>query len=319
MQRYVAHLETKANAHILDYGLGDWYDIGPKPPGYAQLTPKELTATAFYYYDTWILAQTASLLGQNAEAKTFARKADEIRAAFNAKFYDATNHSYSTGSQCANAIPLVMNLCEPENRAAVREALVKDVQLRGNAVTAGDVGYRYVLRALADGGRSDVIFAMNNQSDKPGYGYQLKQGATSLTEAWDARRQSSQNHFMLGQIMEWFYGDLVGIAPDLDGPGFKRILIRPQPVGDLTWAKGSYASVHGRIESRWERRGNKFTLGVVIPANVSATVFLPATSANHVKESGRIVSDQKDVAFLHMEGGRAVFKVGSGRYEFTSE
>jgi alpha-L-rhamnosidase len=94
----------------------------------------------------------------------------------------------------------------------VLDAIVRDVRNRGNALTAGDVGYRYLLRALADGGRSDVIFDINNQSDKPGYGYQLKKGATSLTEAWDAGRGSSQNHFMLGQIQEWFYHDLAGIG-----------------------------------------------------------------------------------------------------------
>jgi alpha-L-rhamnosidase len=198
MKRYVAYLDTKADANILNFGLGDWYDIGPKAPGVSQLTPIALPATAFYYYDTWVLAQVARLLGRNAEAKRFARKAEAIRAAFNAKFYDRAKHSYATGSQCANAIPLVMGLCEEKNRAAVLKALVKDVESRGNAITAGDVGYRYLLRALADGGRSDVIFTMNNQSDKPGYGYQLKKGATSLTEAWDARRSSSQNHFMLG-------------------------------------------------------------------------------------------------------------------------
>ena len=319
MKHYVAYLGTKTSAGILDYGLGDWYDRGPNPPGFAQLTPKALTATAFYFYDTWILAQTASLLGQNDEAKLFARRAEEIRAIFNARFYKASSRSYSTGSQCANAIPLVMNLCEPENRPAVLSALVKEVQAHGNAIEAGDVGYRYLLRALADGGRSDVIFAMNNQSEKPGYGYQLKQGATSLTEAWDARRDSSQNHFMLGQIMEWFYGDLLGIAPDSAGPGFKRALIRPQPVGDVTWAKGSYDSVRGRIESDWQLEGNEFKLNVVIPANMTATVSVPATSESDVMEDGLIASNQKGVKFLRMDAGRAVFEVGSGIYKFTSK
>lgn len=317
MKRYVAYLDTKASFNIVSFGLGDWYDLGPKPPGVAQLTPKELTATAFYFYDTWILARTAKLLGKEAEAKQFAGKADEIRAAFNAKFWNRANGTYATGSQCANAIPLVMGLCEEQNRTRVLDALVKDVQARGN--TAGDVGYRYVLRALADGGRSDVIFEMNNQSDKPGYGYQLKMGATSLTEAWDAGRSSSQNHFMLGQIMEWFYGDLAGIAPDPDGLGFKRIIIRPQPVGDVTWARASYNSVRGRIESSWKREGKIFSLSVTVPANATATVYLPAKSAESVKESGRMASGQLGVKFLRSEGERVLFEVGSGKYEFASQ
>ena len=122
------------------------------------------------------------------------------------------------------------------------DALVRDVRAHGNGTTAGDVGYRYVLRALADGGRSDVIFDMNDQSERPGYGFQLARGATSLTEAWDANPRSSQNHFMLGQIIEWLYGDLAGIAPDPAFPGFKRVRIRPQPVPGITWARAAHES-----------------------------------------------------------------------------
>ena len=319
MKRYVAYLGAKAKDRIVSHGLGDWYDIGPGAPGYSQLTPIPLTATAFYFYDTWILAQTAALLHQTEAAKEFITQADEIRAAFNQRFFNATNHYYATGSQCANAIPLVMNLCESANRAAVLEAIVADVRQHGNAITAGDVGYRYLLRALAEGGRSDVIFDMNNQSEKPGYGYQLKMGATSLTEAWDANPASSQNHFMLGQIMEWFYADLAGIASDPEGPGFKRILIRPQPAGDVTWVKAAHDSVHGRIASDWEKAAGKFTLHLNIPANTTATVYLPAQNAARVTESGRPASEADDVHLLRQEKDRVVYHVGSGSYQFVAE
>jgi hypothetical protein len=318
MKRYVNYLASRATNHIVNYGLGDWFDIGPKPPGIAQLTPISLTATAFYYYDTWILAQTAALLGKPDEAQQFEIRTAEIRAAFNEQFYDATNRLYATGSQTANAIPLVMNLCDPTNRAAVLDAIVRDIRARGNALTAGDVGYRYLLLALAEGGRSDVIFDLNNQSDKPGYGYQLKKGATSLTEAWDARRDSSQNHFMLGQIMEWFYHDVAGIGCDPAGPGFKKIIIRPQPVGDLTWARAGYDSIRGKITSDWKRAGGKFTLSVTIPANTPAMVFVPATSAETVTEGGKPAVQSSGVKFLRMENDRAVFEIESGAYTFGS-
>jgi len=318
MKRYVAYLGTRATNTIVSHGLGDWYDIGPNRPGEAQLTPKALTATAFYYYDTWILAQTAALLGKADDARQYRDLAAQIRAAFNRTFYNVTTHQYATGSQCANSIPLVMDLVEPGNRQAVLDAVAADVQNRGNALTAGDVGYRYLLRALAEGGRSDVIFAMNNQSEKPGYGYQLRQGATSLTEAWNADRRSSQNHFMLGQIMEWFYHELAGIGCDPNGPGFARIVIRPQPVGDLTWVKASYDSIRGRIVSDWRRDGDAFTLKVTIPANTTATVAVPAASADRVTEGRTPASPAKGVRFLRQEPGQAVYEVGSGRYEFHS-
>ena len=316
MKRYVAYLGSRATNHIVNHGLGDWYDIGPKPPGFSQLTPRALTATAFYQHDTWILSQTAALLGKKSEAKEFTKRAEEIRRAFNKEFFNESFKTYSTGSQCANSIPLVMNLCEPKHRDAVLNAIVADV--RKNGLTAGDVGYRYLLRALADGGRHDVIFEMNNQSEKPGYGYQLKMGATSLTEAWDARRSSSQNHFMLGQIMEWFYGDLAGIAIDPDAPGFKNILIKPQPVGDIAWARASFNSVRGKIVSDWKRDGDKFTLRVIVPPNTAARVWLPAREKTQITESGVVISKNKDVKLTARRDDRAIIKVGSGSYEFQS-
>lgn len=318
MKRYVAFLATRATNNLLSHGLGDWYDIGPKPPGVSQLTPIALVATTFYFYDHRALAQAAALLGKSDEAKQFAAKAEEIRHTFNGKFFDATKQSYATGSQCANAIPLVMGMVEPAHRAAVVDALVRDVRARGNALTAGDVGYRYLLRALAEGGRSDVIFDINNQSEKPGYGYQLKMGATSLTEAWDAGRGSSQNHFMLGQINEWFYHDLAGIAADPAAPGFKNVVIKPQPVGGVTWARASFNSVRGRVASEWKHSGGKFRLNLEVPANGTATVYLPAHSTESIRESGRVLSAARGIKLLRQDGGRVVFAVDSGRYEFES-
>ncbi len=318
MKRYVAFLESTAKDHIVSTGLGDWYDIGPKPSWGSQLTPPPLTATAFYYYDNWILARVAALLGKPEEAATFEAKSLLIRDAFNAKFFNPETGQYATGSQTSNAIPLVMELAKPEHRAGLLEAIVKDVQQKG--LTSGDVGYRYLLRALADGGRSDVIYAMNNQSDKPGYGMQLARGATSLTEKWDASvgNFGSQNHFMLGQINEWFFHDLAGIQCDPTVPGFKKIIIKPAIVGDLKMASASYDSSYGRIESRWTREGNQLTLRVSIPANTSATVYMPAIHAALVREGGELASESAGVKVRGMEGGVAVFELGAGDYSFSS-
>ncbi|MBI5835207.1 MAG: family 78 glycoside hydrolase catalytic domain [Armatimonadetes bacterium] len=285
MGRYVAYLGSRAREHIVDYGLGDWYDIGPRGPGESQLTPKALTATAIWYEDITVMLRAARLLGKIDDVARYEALAKAVGEAFNARFFNAGTGSYATGSQTANAMPLVLGLVSPERRAGVVDALVRDVQTKG--LTAGDVGYRYLLRALADNGRSDVVFAMNNQSDKPGYGYQLKRGATSLTEAWDAGRGSSQNHFMLGQINEWFYHDLAGIQCDPAGPGFARIVIRPAIVGDLSWVKAHHDSPYGRIESSWRREGAAVTLEVTIPGNTTATVFVPGQAAGQTVGPGQ--------------------------------
>jgi len=199
----------------------------------------------------------------------------------------------------------------------VLNAIVADVEQRGNALTAGDVGFHYLLRALAQGGRSDVIYQLNNQSERPGYGFQLAHGATSLTEAWNADPRSSQNHFMLGQITEWFYHDLAGIQCDPEGPGFRKIIIKPALLDDLTWVKASYDSVRGPIRTAWERENGRVALHVTIPPNAAATVHVPARGAAAVTEGGRPAAHAPGVRFLRMEGGAAVLAVGSGDYTFA--
>jgi hypothetical protein len=318
MRRYVAYLTSKADSNLLNFGLGDWYDLGPKRPGVAQLTPIALTATAFYYRDLTILQKTAGLLHHPEAAAEYARQADAVRQAFNAKFYDALSGRYATGSQTAQAIPLVFGLARADDRDKVLSALVADVRSRDDALTAGDVGYRYVLRALADGNRSDVIYDMNRRSDRPGYGYQLEHGATSLTEAWDTDPRSSQDHFMLGHIMEWFYSDLAGIQRDDAAPGFAHVFIKPHPVGDIASASASYDSIRGLISSSWKRDAAAFTLNVTIPPGVTADVYVPSNSADSVTEGGQAAASAAGVKFVREENGEAVFAVGSGHYQFAA-
>jgi alpha-L-rhamnosidase len=242
MKRYIAYLDKKAVNNILLQGLGDWYDIGPGRPGFSQLTPPGVTATAIYYYDLTMITNIAKLLGKSEDAKRYQQLAMAVKKSFNEKFFDKKTKQYATGSQTANAMALFMNLVEPEYKNAVIDNLVKDIRDRKNALTAGDIGYRYVLRALEDAGRSDVIFDMNSKSDVPGYGFQLANGATALTESWQALPSVSNNHFMLGHLMEWFYAGLAGIKNASDGIAYNKIEIKPQPVGDVTDTKGSYHS-----------------------------------------------------------------------------
>jgi alpha-L-rhamnosidase len=311
MERYVDYLGSKAKDHIISYGLGDWYDIGPGEPGVSKLTPLGVTATATYYQDLGVVEKASRLLGHVAEADRYGALAQRVREAFNHTFFDPKTGQYSTGSQTAQAMPLVMDICPHAERARVLEHLVNDVARRGNQQTAGDIGYHYLVRALLDAGRSDVLFAMTNRSDPPSYGAQLERGATSLTEAWDADPDSSQNHCMLGHIEEWFYAGLAGIEADFD-----HILIKPQPVGDLTWVKAWHDTVRGRVESSWKKDGAGFELTVHIPVNATATVFLPARSREQVTESGRPVSEVQGVRYLRQEDAALVLEVASGQYTF---
>jgi len=180
MKAYTDYLQRKSRDNILGYGLGDWFDIGPKRPGKSQLTQPEITATGYLYEDSRIVAYAACLLGNQKDADAYAAKAEAIRTIFNKTLFNTekgvygTATNYPVGSQCANALPLVFGIVDATTIPSVTSGLIADITAKGN--TGGDVGYRYVLRALADAGRSDVIYAMNNQSEKPGYGMMLKKG-----------------------------------------------------------------------------------------------------------------------------------------------
>lgn len=323
MKHYVAFLDSQAKDNILNVGLGDWYDIGPKPAWGSQLTPVSFTATAIYFYDNLIMSQMAKTIGKTADAKEFEQKAETIRQSFNKEFYNKEKGNYATGSHTTSALPLFFNIVEPQNRKALIDSLVIDIRKRGNSFTSGEVGYRFLLKALAMEGHSDVIYDMNNQTDKPGYGYQLKKGATSLTEKWDAEvgNMGSQNHFMSGQINEWFFHDLVGIgvAENGNGAGFRHSIIKPIIVGDLKWVKGSYQTVSGLITSEWKQNNGEFSLEVSIPANTTATVYVPAEKGSVILESGKPLSKTKGVKSVYIDNKSVIVEVESGNYHFVTK
>lgn len=316
MQRYVTYLGTQAHNHIITKGLGDWYDLGPKPPGTSQLTPMGVTGTATYYYDLTLLAQIARRLGKPTDAAAYEQLGAEVKAAFNQQFFNPQTKQYATGSQAANAVAVYMGLVAPQDQAAVVENLVQDIRQRDNALTAGDIGYRYLLQVLDEAGRSDVIFDLNNRTDVPGYGYQLAHGATALTESWAALPTVSNNHLMLGHLQEWLYGGLAGIRPAAGSVAFDKIDIRPEPVGDITSARARHESPYGLIVSDWQKTGTSFELTTTIPANATATVYLPASAASTISESGQPLAQHPELTLLGAQAGRARVRVGSGTYHF---
>src|ERR1017187_7115749 len=217
MQPYRDYLNSKLQDGLLTCGLGDWYDIGPRSPGYSQLTPQGVTASALYWSDLDVMERAARVLGLPAGSPDANRLATRFQKAY---WKDGT---YATGSQTSLAMPLALGLAPAAARSGLVEKLVADIRAHGNHTTAGDIGYRYVLRALMEAGRSDVVYAMAVADTAPSYAGQIARGATALTEAWDANPNSSQNHLMLGHIEEWFYAGLAGIRPQ--DPGLRHIEI----------------------------------------------------------------------------------------------
>ncbi|MDE7396532.1 MAG: alpha-L-rhamnosidase, partial [Muribaculum sp.] len=221
-------------------------------------------------------------------------------------------------SQTANAISLHLGLVPEGRENDVLNSLVEDIRSRDNGLTAGDVGYRYVLRALEEGGRTDVIFDMNSSYDKPGYGWQLAHGATALTESWQAFDYKSNNHLMLGHLAEWLYTGLCGLRQADGSVAFRHTLVDPQPVGDITSASATYESPYGPIGVSWCIEDGEYTVDVEIPANATSTVMLPTSNISAVTEYGTPLLQASGVTGISHQGeDRLAVTVGSGKYRFN--
>jgi alpha-L-rhamnosidase len=247
MKRYVDYLTSTADNHIVSHGLGDWCDYREdKPYGVSHNTPVPLSATTHYYMVVDYLLQAAEITGNEEDIIHYTKLRSNVKDAFNKKFFDVDNMYYGTGSQASNAMPLFAGLVDSQNREAVLNNLVKNIEERGFRLSTGDVGNRYLFQTLADNGLNEIMYKMHNHEEVPGYGFQLQFGATTLTELWDPRAGASWNHFMMGQIEEWFFKSLAGIRSE-ENSGFKEIIIAPKPVGDLKFVEASYETLYGKI------------------------------------------------------------------------
>lgn len=293
MRRFTAYLLGRAEEGIVGYGLGDWYDVGPEPPGFSQLTTAGVTGTCTLYQVLTTMARVERLVGDPAAAAERERQAEATRQAFHARFFDAAAGYYDRGSQAAQAMPLALGMVPPEAVAGVLRQLAADIESRSFHVSAGDVGFRYVVDALGRHGRSDVLAAMLARTDPPSYGAQLERGATALAEAWDANPAKSQNHFMLGHAEAWFYERLAGIQIDFSRPPGEQIEIAPEVVGGVRWARARHATRRGEVAVRWEREGDRLTVEASVPDR--ARIVLPGASpsgpAERTLDAGRHVLD----------------------------
>ncbi|UAL12617.1 alpha-L-rhamnosidase [Caulobacter segnis] len=319
MWRYVDYLASRADGHIVDFGLGDWYDVGPGKLGASQLTSRALTGTATYYQALDALGRVARVLGRPAdEALEARRRAEAVKAAFNRRFFDPTAGTYDRGSQTATAMPLALGMVPPGREGQVLDALVRAVRASNDGVTAGDVGFHYVVRALTEHGRDDVLFDMMSVKDRPSYGYQLARGATALAEAWNADPTKSLNHFMLGHGEGWLFGALAGVTVDFAAEPNRVITVAPKPVGTVNGASATYRSTLGEVKSAWRREGGVIALDVDVPAGARATVLLPTSRPDKALEAGRPAAKSQGVIAARSVKQGLEMIVGSGAYRFSA-
>ncbi len=304
MQRYLAYLQGRSSGDMLNYGLGDWGEINAS-------TPVGVTATYALYRDAATMADIARVLGNSADAQTYADYAGTVADAYNTKYLDSADHTYANGTQADDALSLDMGIVPESQRAAVLDHLVAGIRAAGNDLTVGEIALPAVLRVLSAAHRDDVIYDVATQTTRPGYGYQVVHGATALPEYWDgATGYGSQDHFMLGGIEQWFTSAVGGISQVHGSVGYRDLLISPRVVGNLTHAASSYRTPYGQAASSWEISGREFALDVTVPGNSAATVQVPLWAG----QGGATATPGAQL--VRRTATMAEYRVGAGEWRF---
>ena len=231
---------------------------------------------------------------------------------------------YDNGTQTSSVLPLYFGMVPEDFRPAVVQTLVRNIEQKSDGhVGTGLVGAQWLMRTLSDNGQADLAYKIATQKTYPGWGYMVEQGATTVWELWNGNTadpaMNSGNHVMqIGDLAVWMYEYLAGIRTDPEKPGFRHAIIRPYPAGDLTFVKATHKTMYGALNSSWKRGKGQFTLDVTVPANTTATVWVPAKDAAAVTESGRAISSARGVKLLREEHGGGIFEVESGVYSFRA-
>lgn len=290
IKRYVDYIDRTSPDGLTSWGRGDWVPVKSQ-------SSLELTSSVYFYTDTRILAEAAKLFGKQDDYKHYSALAEKIKNAINAKYLNTMTGIYASGTQTELSVPLQWGVVPDEYKLKVAENLAKKVEQAGFHLDVGVLGAKAILNALSENGQAATAYKIAAQDTYPSWGWWIANGATTLLENWDlkAERDISDNHMMFGEIGAWFFKGLGGIKPDADKPGFKHIVLRPQFVNELNHFEVKHNSPYGWIACQWEKKKKDITYTVEIPANSTATLYLP--------------DNIKDNKMMTLESGKHILKL----------
>lgn len=322
MKEYVGYMQTWTDAEGVMYsqktGHTDepfrWVNLGDWAQPF-ELPEDALVHTFYLWRCADFTAKAAKALGKNAEAAKYSAIAEQTRQAFYNEFYDEENGTY--GPYGGNIFALTMGV-PTDQEPKVIAALKADIAARDGHLDTGIFGTQFFFEVLADYGMQDLAYAAMNKETQPSFGWWVANGNTTSWEQWSS--PGSGNHPMFGGGLSWFYRKLAGMNADINNPGYKHIIFRPQPTGNLDYVEYSNLTPYGEAGIHWENENSTFTMEVTVPVGSTATVYVPTSSQDTVTESGNSITEStENVSFEGMEGDYAVYKVNSGAYSFSTK
>jgi alpha-L-rhamnosidase len=329
MKTYVESIRKTAKNDLWNSGFhfGDWLFYRPDDDndGRAAVTDKYLIAQCFYAHSTQLLIKAAEVLGKKDDVAFYNLLLQKIKDAF-LKEYLTPNGRLVSGTQTAYVLALNFDMLPEGLRKQAADRLVENVKSYGTHLTTGFLGTPYLCHVLTRFGYTDIAYQLLLQKSYPSWLYPVTMGATTIWERWDGQKPDSTfqtpdmnsfNHYAYGAIGDWMYRVMAGLDTYEDGVGYKHSRIMPHIGGGFTSAAASLDTYYGKLNSSWKLEGDKLTLDIEVPANTTATVYVPSEELSKVSEGGKPLPDVKDIQVVEAKDGWVVLKVGSGKYRFA--
>ncbi len=329
MKLWVSFMQKNSRGYLWNTGFhfGDWLFYRPfdDNDGRSAVTDKYLIAQCFFAHSTQLVINAAQVLGKTDDVATYTALLQHVKEAF-LQEYMTPNGRLVSGTQTAYVLALNFDMLPESLRAQAAKRLADNVKDYGDHLTTGFLGTPYLCHVLGRFGYTDVAYSLLLQETYPSWLYPVKMGATTIWERWDGQKPDSTfqtpgmnsfNHYAYGAIGDWMYRVMAGIDTYSDAPGYKKIRIQPHIGGNINYANADLNTGYGTTGVHWKKDNGVFTMDITIPANTTASVFIPAGGADKIKEGDKNLSDIKEIKVVGKEGDYVLVEVGSGTYHFV--
>jgi len=329
MKAWIGFMQKNSTDFLWNKGFhfGDWLFYRPDDDndGRSAVTDKYLIAQCFFAHSTQLLINAAKVLGKSDDVTTYTTLLQQLKDAF-LKEYVTPNGRLVSSTQTAYVLALNFDMLPENLRAQAAKRLVDNIRNYNDHLTTGFLGTPYLCHVLTRFGYDSVAYKLLLQQTYPSWLYPVKMGATTIWERWDGEKPDSTfqtpgmnsfNHYAYGAIGDWMYRVISGVDTYNEGAGYKQIMIKPHPGGDLTYANADYETIYGKVSCHWKKENGHLIMDVEIPANTMAKIYIPSPDSAPIMESGKAVSTVKEVKPIGKEGDYFLVEAGSGSYHFT--
>lgn len=331
MRNWVKYI-TNASPNYLwnkGYQFGDWlsYMVDNDLEGQSAITDKYLIAQCFFANSIQIMLNSAKVLDRKDDVDYYSSLLMNVKNAF-LKEYVTPGGRLSSNTQTAYVLALQFDMLPESLRMQAVDRLVENIKNYNNHLSTGFLGTPYICQVLSRFGKSDVAYNLLLQKTFPSWLYPVTKGATSIWERWDGIRpdgsfepasMNSFNHYAYGAIGDWLYREMIGIDNDEQSIGYKKIRIKPHISDIFSFANANYETRYGMVCAGWKIENGTLTITAEIPANCTASIYIPTANWDDVSENGKPLSTIKGIQNGGVEGNYLILNVGSGKYAFSTK